>query len=394
MDERVRNALESIVHAVLVLDCDGRIIFANKSAESILGCSRDAMVGRMFRDGTSHVTTLDGYPNPLEDHPFLKALSTQRPVYGMELAVKRPDGTKAILLINVGPFREKKDVAAGVIMSFSNIARRKAAESLLAESERRFRDLLQRVQLFAVILDIEGNITFVNDYLLAVTGWQWGEVIMRNFFDLFIPPERREKVEQAFINSIILNEAPASIENEIATRDGSLRTISLSHVLLYDPDGNIMGLASIGQDVTEQRKAEEELRKSEAKYRMLVEQIPAVTYIESLDEARVKHYISPQLNKLLGYTQEEFMREPGLWRRYIHPEDYENVSAAIANVCITGGSLSLEYRLFASDGHVKWFRDQAVMVRSESGEPLFLQGIMLDITESKKGIIVDERVGN
>lgn len=554
LEERIRSVLESIAHAVLILDCDGRIIFANKSAESILGYSRKSIIGRTFLGLGLIATKPTNRQITEQERSFLTVVNTKRPVYGIELAAKRPDGTSAMISANAGPLYDVEGNIIGVLVSFFNTTRRKAVEKLLAESERRFRNLLESAQLVATILDIDGNITFINDHMLKVTGWQWGQVIMRNFFDVFIPPVNRDYVENAFISSIILKEVPAHLETEILTRSGGLRTISFNQVLLHDPDGNIMGLASIGEDVTERREAEkslrrgkelsdalnninasinstlnfeeimqrvvneaagavgcdyaavylrdgdlwlakyvygygketlgarfsdsevpfivlatksgkplaidesdlelhcekakginvksalvvplqvkgesigalcfkypsridafdhlkidfagklapsvslaldnarlyeesrraqEELRKSEAKYRMLVEQMPAVTYIISLDVARVKHYVSPQLNKLLGYDQEEFMREPGLWRKYIHPEDYENVSAAIENACANGESLAIEYRLLTSDGNIKWFRDQAIIAHDESGEPLFLQGIILDITENK-----------
>ncbi|MBE0448754.1 MAG: PAS domain S-box protein, partial [Actinobacteria bacterium] len=128
----------------------------------------------------------------------------------------------------------------------------------------------------------------------------------------------------------------------------------------------------------------EELRESQARYRTLVEQIPAITYIAALDEASTTLYVSPQVEMLLGYTQAEYRADPDIWRKSLHPDDYEQVMTEVARSHATGEPLILEYRLLAKDGHVLWFRDMATIVQDEAGRPLYLQGVMLDITERKQ----------
>jgi len=123
--------------------------------------------------------------------------------------------------------------------------------------------------------------------------------------------------------------------------------------------------------------------RTEARYRALVEQIPALTFTVSLEEGTPELYVGPQIEELLGFTQKEWMEDPILWFRQCHPEDRDIWHQEFARGIATGGPFHAECRVFAKDGHVVWLRGEARLVRSDRGEPLFIQGIAFDITESK-----------
>ena len=133
----------------------------------------------------------------------------------------------------------------------------------------------------------------------------------------------------------------------------------------------------------EKKQVEENLVQAEAKYRSLVEQIPAITYTAALDVPGKLLYVSPQL-KALGYSSEEWTAEAGALRSHVHPDDQMRVMEACDHVRATGKPLRCEYRLLARNGAVLWFRDEACVVRDEVGNPLFLQGILMDISKSKQ----------
>src|SRR5262249_14010891 len=123
---------------------------------------------------------------------------------------------------------------------------------------------------------------------------------------------------------------------------------------------------------------------AEARYRSLVEQIPAVTFLAALDEDLREFYVSPQIEALLGFTQEEWLSNPFLWYRQLHPDDRERCHLEFARGCRTGGPFRAEFRALTRDGRVVWVRGEARVVRDERGTPLFIQGIGYDITESKR----------
>jgi PAS domain S-box-containing protein len=135
--------------------------------------------------------------------------------------------------------------------------------------------------------------------------------------------------------------------------------------------------------LTEKKQMESRLVQAEAKYRFLVEQIPAITYTAALDIPGKLLYVSPQLSAL-GYSPEEWVNQVGALLSYIHPDDRTRAADAFNEVRATGKPLRCEYRLLNRVGEVRWFLDEASLVYDESGSPLLLQGILLDITKDKQ----------
>jgi PAS domain S-box-containing protein len=132
------------------------------------------------------------------------------------------------------------------------------------------------------------------------------------------------------------------------------------------------------------QRAEAKLRAAEVRYRTLVEQIPAVTFMAVLGEGENEVYVSPHIETLLGFTQKEWLENPFLWYSQLHPDDRELWNEEFARGCRTGGPFRAECRFIARAGHVVWVRGEARVVKDDRGRPLFLQGVALDITESKR----------
>jgi len=139
-----------------------------------------------------------------------------------------------------------------------------------------------------------------------------------------------------------------------------------------------------GDDRVTTAAAEGEAREIERRYRTLVEQLPLVVYVDALDEGSSNIFTSGQIEPLLGYTVEEWRDDSDLFVRTLHPDDRDRVLEAHARTHRTHDPLSLEYRLVARDGHVAWVRDDGVVVLGDDGEPLYLQGYLLDITAERE----------
>ena len=137
--------------------------------------------------------------------------------------------------------------------------------------------------------------------------------------------------------------------------------------------------AAIERMLNAQRLLEEK-RQAEARFRTLVEQIPAITYIWSSADDRVT-YVSPQI-EMLGFSAEEWLSGPPFHETYLHPDDREPVRQAVAVSRREGGPLRVEYRLIAKNGDVFWLREEGQIVKDGSLRPPF-QGILLDVTQSK-----------
>src|SRR3984893_10427327 len=122
----------------------------------------------------------------------------------------------------------------------------------------------------------------------------------------------------------------------------------------------------------------------EAKYRALVEQIPAVVFMAYLDQGIGEAYVSPQIEAALGFSQEEWLEDPVRWYSHIHPEDKQRWSTEGAEKFLTGDPLRSAYRVVARNGRVIWFHCEAKMIRKENGEPWFIHGVGFDITDLKR----------
>jgi PAS domain S-box-containing protein len=129
---------------------------------------------------------------------------------------------------------------------------------------------------------------------------------------------------------------------------------------------------------------EERFRRAEARYRTLVEQLPAVTFMAALDAGDNELYVSPQIETLLGFSQKEWLEDPILWYRQLHPDDRARWHSEFAQTCAVGSHFRAEYRFLARDGHVVWIHGEAQVIRDERGNPLYLQGIAFDITGRKQ----------
>ena len=135
--------------------------------------------------------------------------------------------------------------------------------------------------------------------------------------------------------------------------------------------------------LNERRQAVASLRDAETRYRVLVEQLPLVTYVSAIDKPGFSAYVSPQIKDLLGYTPEEWLATPNLFWRVVHPDDLERVRAEHKHGYETGASFSTQYRLLARDGRIVWVEDTVMIVRDANDHPMQAQGFLLDITSRK-----------
>jgi PAS domain S-box-containing protein len=175
----------------------------------------------------------------------------------------------------------------------------------------------------------------------------------------------------------------------IASQDGTIlgtfaiyyresRTPVAKHLQLIAQATHLAGIA------IEQDRAKAELRAAEARYRTLVERLPAITYVAELGAGGPWHFVSPQIETMLGFSPAEWLSDPMNWMNHIHPDDREMALAAEKQFQETHELFQAEYRMCARDGRLMWFRDEGVLLQQTDGQGLLMQGVMYDITEPKR----------
>jgi PAS domain S-box-containing protein len=177
------------------------------------------------------------------------------------------------------------------------------------------------------------------------------------------------------------------ITYRIRNRDEQLLRV-LDVAAVTEDESGARSWAGVVVDVTEHGADTATVSEAEERYRLLVEQIPAVTYIDEVpadDPADLTPiYMSPQIERLLGYMPHEWLADPDLWNRVTHPDDIDDAETAASRAFKEGTPLSIEYRMIARDGRTKWVREEAALYRDDHGVPRFWQGVYFDITELKR----------
>ena len=266
-----------------------------------------------------------------------------------------------------------------------DITERKELEDALRRSEEELRrqrrhleSLLEISPTAIVTLDLEGTVTSWNLAAGELFGYTSDEAVGRNLEDLIANRDdlRAEAVD--YYAELVRTGRFHAVTRRVR-KDGSLLDVELLAVPIA-VDAEPSGYLVVYHDVT----ATKAQQQAERRYRELVEQLPLVTYI---DEPAVAPsiYISPQVERLLGYTAEEWLGDPELFLKLLHPDDRERVLADHERVFAVGeSSWSFEYRLVARDGRTVAIRDEAVVIKDEEGNPLYVQGFLMDVTERKQ----------
>lgn len=370
---RQARLLDLARDAIFIISLEGRISYWNHGAEETYGYDRREAVGKI-----SHELLRTRFPQPREE---IKKKLLREGYWEGELVHTARDGTQRI----VASRWTLEDGDPPRVLEINNdITERKKAEKALREREALLAEAQRLGNFGSWELDLETGRLRWSDQLFRIHGYAPQEFVPTvEKLMQSIHPEDRRLLQEAMERGAKEGEA-GDLVLRVVRPDGSVRVTSSKSEIAFDEDGKPVRVIGTVQDITERKQAEDALREAEARYRALVEQMPAITYTNPLKPGGPSTYISPQIEKILGYSVEECKEDPSLLDRALHPDDRERVEAAEAHAEATGEPMSLEYRMRTRDGREVWVQDELVLVRDEEGRPLFWQGILLDITERKR----------
>jgi PAS domain S-box-containing protein len=216
--------------------------------------------------------------------------------------------------------------------------------------------------------------------ILGYTAEEWAAD--PDFFRKVLHPDDRDWVIAEQIRTKEAGE-PFRAEYRMTTRDGRVRWFLDETIEIAGEDAESAYRYGYLVEITERKELEQAVREAEERYRKLVETVPLAIYIDRLDELSSNVYTSPQIERMVGYTAEQWATEDDLFVRLLHPDDRDRVLREHEHTRATGEPLRTEYRLRSADGRLVWVRDESVIVNDREGNPSLLQGFLLDITERK-----------
>jgi PAS domain S-box-containing protein len=297
----------------------------------------------------------------------------------------------AIEAVNLGAysFYQKPYDLDQLLLSIQHAVQKGQAEAAVRASEERYRMLAENMSDTVWLMDMNLRNTYISPSVTRQRGYTLDEL---NAIPLAqqMTPDSLKRSRQLFDEvlrpeNLARSDLPTaySIDLEFFKKDGSRFWSANTFVLIRNTEGQPVNILGSGRDITERKRAEDALREAETKLRALVEQVPAIVYTESASD-HSNLYISPQIEALTGYARAEWLGCQDFWKQVVHPDDLALVIAEDERTHLSGEKFQIEYRFINQDGSISWVRDEAVLIRDETGQPLFWQGVMHDITDKKR----------
>jgi diguanylate cyclase (GGDEF)-like protein/PAS domain S-box-containing protein len=243
LPDQLPTLLDQCLAGLYVLSGD-RILWANARAAEMVGCKPEELVGGSFLQFI--------YP---PDLPFLRAKAQN----GMPYVVRavRRDGKLVHLEAHQRPVEiGGKQLISGAVL---DVTERVRADAAAREADRRLGEVLERTQFLALQLDAEGGIQFCNDAALRITGYAREELLGRNWFDLCVPQDQRERRKAGYVDGLRGGTFNLLEERTVLTRSGETRVVEWNILPLREQDGRVIGSAAVGTDVTDRRRAADKL---------------------------------------------------------------------------------------------------------------------------------------
>src|SRR6476659_7128536 len=279
-EQRLRDVFEAVELMVIAMDLNATMTYVNPFTERLAGWTRDELVGQnwfeMFRSGRE--SFLDrvraGEFPPRDESTIIVKNEERRQVDWYNVALRDEEGRVEGVL---GIGRDKTDEMR--------------TQRSLEAAHRRMHDVLETVELLATQLDLDGSITYANEYLVRLSGWTRDELIGRRWLEVF-------DTGHDFMEQVRQQDFPAHDKSSILLRSGERRDIEWANVGLYDDHGRLNGLVGIGRDVTDQLHVEQELRELASEHGAL-ERV-ATEVARGLDEDAVFRLVAEQAGRLVA----------------------------------------------------------------------------------------------
>ncbi|KPJ94005.1 MAG: hypothetical protein AMJ53_06105, partial [Gammaproteobacteria bacterium SG8_11] len=302
-------------------------------------------------------------------------------------------------------FDEHGTVTKVAVVAY-DITERKQAQHALEKSERKYRELVNEAATIILRWDINGNVTFFNEYAQSFFGFSEAEILGKNVVGTIVPETEFTGRDLAqLMEEICLD--PSNFEhneNENIKRNGERVWIAWRNRPIFNQAGELIEIHSVGIDITARKRADEALSKARDELEMRVQERtaeleqerrlfvsgPTVVFKWSAAEGWPVEYVSPNVTCQFGYAPEDLTSGKIKFADIVHPDDLAHVAKEVQSYSKSGvPHFEQEYRLANSNGEYRWLYDFTVVVRNDEGVITHFHGYVIDITERKQA---EERI--
>ena len=382
-EAKFRHLVRDMQVGVLLQTSEAQIVLSNPKALELLGLTNDQLLGKTSFDPDWNVIHEDGSPFPGNTHPVPQAIETHKPVHNVVMGVYRPLlGDRVWLLVDAEPQLNSDGSIDQVVCSFVDITERKKAEEALLESEIKFKEMADLLPQIVFETDVEGKLTYVNKQAFNLLGYPDDyPVIGLNTLDLYTPESKARAIEN-IRNVILYPHKVVSNEYTMLRRDGTtFQALVYSNQIVKN---NIpIGLRGIIVDISYRIKAEEAIKKSEERFRVLFEGAPDAIILAD-PETRKLLDANNAASRLLGKERSEIV---GMYQHELHPQNIVSESKSSFDFHVLkakqeGFTQTVEKEVVRSDGSIipVEILGQSILL---DGKMVFM-GTFRDISERKQ----------
>ncbi|WP_321506556.1 PAS domain S-box protein [uncultured Methanoregula sp.] len=381
-EEKYRSVIDNIQDLFYRSDDKGVLIMASPSLKTVLGYdSVEEALGKPITEF---------YFQPEERTSLLEAIHKNGSVKDFEITLKHKNGSPVPVATNSHFYYDKSGRVLGIEGVLRDITERKQAEDALLKAHDRTERYLKIAGVMLTALDRDGTITLINRKGCEILGREWQELVGQNWFDVALPADIREEVFGVFRKLMAGGvESVEYYENPVLTRSGLLRLIAFHNTVLREPDGRITGIIFSGDDITDKKRVEEQLRQNQVKLAAAMDLAQMVNW--EYEVATGMFTFDDRFYAFYGTTAE---REGGhqlsaetYAREFVYPEDIPAVAEEIRKILATtdpGYSGQMEHRIIRRDGEIRTIISRYAPIMGADGNVIKTQGANQDITERKQ----------
>jgi len=373
-EEKYRSVLENIQEGYFEVDLAGKLTFFNDILCTFSGYSSDELLNMNSRE----------YVTPESMETILKIFGeiyrTGKPSDVVDYDIITKSGRILSAEMSASLIRDKAGKPIGFRAVARDVTERRRKDKELRQSEEKYRSILESIEEGYYEVDLAGNFTFLNDPICRIFGYSNDEMLTMNNQDL-MDKENAKRVFNTFRKVYETGEPAKGFDWEFTRKDKTKGFLAASSSLILDGEGKPIGFRGLVRDVTERKEAEERLRKSEERYRTILDNIEDA-YFE-VDLAGNFTFFNDSLLTIAGLSRDELLGMNNL--EYTSPETAKDMYTFFSEVYRTGKpAMVKDYEIIRKDGSTRICELSTTLKRDAAGTSVGFCGIARDLTEKKR----------